>query len=310
MNETLEFLEKLNWFLEPISDLVVFMFTTSTGLMLLLAILLLSTIFSVFKALKERKLAYMAARYHSNKIPFLEKLYTIGNTISRMFVKVIGNIPVFLMVFIFLLLVVGLSKGIEGMNKYVDNQEHIKELKSVLKQLDKRYKVAEIKSVNYNKKSDESQLEIKFYDYAKQGFVNKDQNVLIKGNDIYFDALVLNFDYSEIATGNKTNLVLPYRIFSEDVPQEEGIRLSLTDENGVPMIYKRNENDIYGMGSEQYNEHIKELMGYITDKEKARQAGIRSVYGNAVHKKMKKGDVLTIWVEQTGGLVIKKGRDF
>jgi hypothetical protein len=196
------------------------------------------------------------------------------------------------------------------MSEYVENQEKIKELRSVLKQLDQRYKVAEIEVIHYSYLSVESHLKIRFFDYAKQGFVNQDQELKIKGNDIYFDAVVLNFDYSEIASGNKINLVIPYRIFSEDVPQEDGIRLSLTDENGVPLIYKRDEDDIYGMPHDKYNQRIKEIMEYITDKDKAKLAGIRSVYGNAVHKKVRKGDVFTIWVEQTGGLVIKKARDF
>jgi len=310
MNETLEFLEKLNWFLEPIANLVLFLFTTSAGFILLLLILILTTLFSIYNALKQRKLAYMAAKSYSSRIPFFEKLYIVGNVISKITLRIISNLPIFLMVFVFLFLVVGLSRGITGMNEYVENQQKIKELKSILKQLDQRYKVAEIEVVNYSYINDESQLKIRFFDYAKQGFINDDQELTIKGNDIYFDAVVLNFDYSEIATGNKINLVLPYRIFSEDVPQEEGIRLSLADENGIPLIYKRNEDEVYGMAHDRYNKRVEEIMEYITDKDKAREAGIRSVYGNAVHKKVRKGETISIWVEQTGGLVIKKVKDF
>ncbi len=310
MNETLEFLEQLNWFLEPIADLVLYLFTTSTGFILLLLILILTIIFSVYNALKERKLAYMAAKSYSSRIPLLEKLYITGNVVSKIAIKVISNVPVFLMVFLFLFMLVGFSRGISGLNEYVANQEKIKELKSIVKQLDKRYKVAEIKVINYSYITNESQLEIRFFDYAKQGFVNDNQEVTIKGNDIYFDAVVLNFDYSEIAEGNKINLALPYRIFSEEVPQEEGIRLSLTDENGVPLVYKRTEDEVYGMAHEKYDERVKEIMQYITDKDKAREAGIRSIYGNAVHKKVKKGETIAVWVEQTGGLVIKNVKDF
>jgi Na+-transporting methylmalonyl-CoA/oxaloacetate decarboxylase gamma subunit len=310
MNETLEFLEQLNWFLEPIADLVLYLFTTSTGFILLLLILILTIIFSVYNALKERKLAYMAAKSYSSRIPLLEKLYITGNVVSKIAIKVISNVPVFLMVFLFLFMLVGFSRGISGLNEYVANQEKIKELKSIVKQLDKRYKVAEIEVINYSHITDESQLEIRFFDYAKQGFVNDNQEITIKGDDIYFDAVVLNFDYSEIAEGNKINLALPYRIFSEEVPQEEGIRLSLTDENGVPLLYKRTEDEVYGMSHEKYDERVKEIMQYITDKDKAREAGIRSIYGNAVHKKVKKGETIAVWVEQSGGLVIKNVKDF
>lgn len=311
MSETLELLNQLNWFLEPISNLVIFLFTTSKGYFVLLFVLLMVILFSTYNVFRERRLAYMAAQsYGSGRIPFFEKLFLIGRVLSKLFLRIVGNLPVFLMTFIFLLLVVGLSKGIGGMNEYVENQQKIKELKSIVKQLDQRYKVAEIEVLDYNSISNETQLKIRFFDYAKQGFVNQDQELTIKGKDIYFDAVVLNFEYSEIATGANTNLVLPYRIFSDEVPQEEGTPLRLTDENGIPFIFKRNENEVYAMKPERYNERIKEIMEYISDSNKARNAGIRSVYGNAVHKIVRKGETISIWVEQTGGLVIKQASQF
>ena len=205
---------------------------------------------------------------------------------------------------------VGISNGIETMDQFVQNQEKIRELKSLLKQLDQRYKVAEIEVENYDLVTDKTTLSLKFYDYASQGFSNDIQQISIEGNDIYFDAIVLNFEYSEIASGQTTNIVLPYRLFSNKVPQEKGISLNLKDKNGIPLVFKRQDKDIYGMEAEKYTEHVQEIMSYITDEKKARKAGIRSVYGNAVHKRVRKDEKLTIWVEQTGGLVIKKAAQF
>jgi hypothetical protein len=227
-----------------------------------------------------------------------------------MCLRIISNLPVFLAVFVFFVMVVGISKGIDSMGEFVQNQQKIRELQSLLKQLDQRYKVAEIEVVEFNSYKNESELLIKFYDYANQGYSNINQSITIKGRDIYFDAIVLNFEYSEIATGNTKNLVLPYRVFSEEVPQEQGIPLNLTDRNGIPLIFTRNEINIYGMEQTKYTENVKEIMSYITNKEKARLAGIRSVYGNAVHKNIQKGEVFSIWVEQTGGLVIKENKGF
>ncbi len=311
MGETLEFLNKLNWVLKPISSLVIFLFTTETGL-IVLALSFLSIIgISVYNVLKERQLAYSAAKLNdTGKVPVFEKGYLIGRVVGKMILRILTNLPVFLAVFVFLLMVVGFSKGIDSMSEFVQNQQRIRELQSLLKQLDQRYKVAEIEVTDYNMMTNESELIIKFYDYANQGFSNINQSFTVKGSDIYFDAIVLNFEFSEIATGKTKNLVLPYRVFSERVPQEQGIALNLADENGVPLIFKRNEIDIYGMEQTKYTERVKEIMSYITDKDKARKAGIRSVYGNAVHKIVHKGDVLTIWVEQTGGMVIKDARGF
>jgi len=311
MGETLEFLNKLNWILKPISGLVVFLFTTSTGLIILMTSFVFIIGLSAYNALKERSLAHIAAKQDGlARLPFLEKIYLVARAIGKICLRIITNVPIFLAVFVFLLMIVGLSKGIDSMDEFVQNQRKIKELQSLIKQLDQRYKVAEIEIVDYNILSDETNLLIKYYDYASQGYSNNNQSLTIKGNDIYFDAIVLNFEYSEIATGNTKNLVLPYRVFSNKVPQELGVALNLSDKEGIPFIFKRNEIEIYGMEQTRYTENVKEIMGYITNKEKARLAGIRSVYGNAVHKKVNKGDILSIWVEQTGGLVIKEARDF
>ncbi len=312
MNETLEFLNKMNWFLKPFSELILFFFTTKAGIISLLLLLVLFLLFILYNEVKTRRLAYMAIGSYggSGRVPLLEKIYIIGKVLSSVFIKIVTNIPVVLAVVIFMIFVVGISNGIETMDQFVQNQEKIRELKSLLKQLDQRYKVAEIEIKNYDFLTDKTTLNLKFYDYANQGFSNDIQEISIEGNDIYFDAVVLNFEYSEIASGASTNIVLPYRLFSNKVPQEKGISLKLMDENGIPLIFKRKNEDIYGMDSEKYTERVQEIMSYITDEKKARLAGIRSVYGNAVHKRVRKGEKLTIWVEQTGGLVIKKAVQF
>jgi hypothetical protein len=307
MEQTIEFLNKMNWFLKPFANLILFFFTTKIGIISLLILFLIYVLFVLNFEIKTRSLAYRAVGSIGGRgrVPFFEKLFIAGRVLTNMFLKIISNVPVVLSVVIFLIFVVGMSKGIETMDTFVKNQQKIKELKSILKQLNKRYKVAEIDIVDYDRLSDKTKMDIRFYDYALQGFSQDIQHVEIQGNDIYFDAVVLNFEYSEISSGNATNIVLPYRIFSNKVPQGKGIPLNLQDKNGIPLIFKRNENDIYAVDADKYTKRVKEIMSYITDKKKARAAGIRSVYGNAVHKTVRKGDKLIIWVEQTGGLVIK-----
>ncbi|MEN8120774.1 MAG: hypothetical protein ABFS35_10525 [Bacteroidota bacterium] len=312
MNETLEFLNQLNWFLKPFSDLIIFFFTTKTGIISLSVLLVLILFFMLYNELRVRRLAYMAIGSYGGggRIPFFEKIYLVGKVLSGVFFKILTNVPIVLGVVLFLVFVAGLSSGIETMDQFVKNQEKIRELKSLLKQLDQKYKVAELEVKDYDLITDKTTLSLKFYDYADQGFSNEVQDISIEGNDIYFDAVVLNFEYSEISSGQSKNIVLPYRLFSDKVPQENGISLNLKDENGIPLIFKRKDKDIYGMDASKYSERVQEIMSYITDEEKARLAGIRSVYGNAVHKKVRKGEKLTIWVEQTGGLVIKKAALF
>jgi len=308
MDQTLDFLNKMNWFLKPFANLIIFFFTTKVGIISLIVLFVLYILFVVNFEIKTRSLAYRAIGSigGGGRVPFSERIFIAGRVLANLFLKIISNVPIVLSVVIFLIFVVGMSKGIETMDTYVKNQEKIRELKSILKQLDQRYKVAEIDILDYNPMTDQTKMRVSFYDYAQQGFSDKPQDIEIQGNDIYFDAVVLNFEYSEIASGNTQNIVLPYRVFSNKVPQSKGVRLNIQDENGMPLIFKRKESDIYAVEPDKYTERVKEIMSYITDKKKARAAGIRSVYGNAVHKRVRKGDKIVIWVEQTGGLVIKK----
>ncbi len=306
MNDIYLILKEINWFLEPISNFLLFLFTTASGISILIGGFIAFIVFSVINSLRIRQLAHAAAQNNNKaRTPFMEQIYIIADEIVKIFGKIIANLPVLLIVFILLAFLVGMSNGFKSMDDFLANQQKIKELKSVLKQLDKRYKVAEIKALEVNETINTSVLEIRYFDAATGKYTQKPQQIMLKGSDIYFDALVLNFDFSEIEAGSKRNIVLPYRIFSELIPQSEGIPLALTDTSDVPYIFNKAESEVYGMEANKYKEHVQELMSYFTDKEKAQKAGIRSTYGNAVHKKVVQGDILTIWVEQTGGLTIK-----
>ena len=265
----------------------------------------------VFDALKVRRLQYKAAsNYNSGRLPLLEKIYITFKILFENIIKILSQAPVILVVILLLFFTVALSVGLRSVENFVENREKIIELQTTLKQLELRYKVAELHIDSLNYKTKETSLTVKFFDSAAGDLSDNSQSITIKGNDIYFDALVLNFDYSEIAGGEKHNLVIPYRIFSNLVPQSEGILLNLKDKNGIPMIFKRKDDNIYGLPSEKFKDNLKLFAELFTNEKKAREYGVRSAYGNAVHKLVRKGQTITIWVEQTGGLVIKNKRDF
>ena len=311
MNDALELLKNINWFLEPVKDFLLFLFTSKTGFWLLLLAFLAYLIIPAADALKSRRLAYKAAAgFGTGRMSLAEKAYLIAKSFTRSLSKIISNIPVLIISFLLLLFIVAISSGITAVDDYVQNRKKIDELQTVLKQLDQRYKVAEMEILDYNYYSDSTTLELRFYDEALGSLSDKIQEIEIAGNDIYFDAMVLNFDFSHIADQQKRNLVLPYRLFSNKVPQAEGHVLNLTDSSGVPLIFKRKKEEVFGLSPDAYNEHLNQFVEYMNDEEAARKAGIRSSYGNAVHRRVRKGQTLTVWVEQTGGLVIKEKQDF
>ena len=222
--------------------------------------------------------------------------------------RIISNLPVLLCVLVMFLLIVGTSGLFKEFDTYMENEKQIREMRTVLKHLEGRYKVADIKVIDQD--SFETKIRISFYDYADIGTSYATQEVTIKGKDIYFDSIILNFDYSEISQGKAVNIAIPYRIFSDEVSQAEGIELELKDENGIPLLFKRSGEEIYGINEDNYNKRLKEILLFLSDKKAAREAGVRSVYGNAVHKKVYRGETVSIWIEQTGGLVLKQEESF
>ena len=311
MKESYEILQQINWFLEPVTNFILFLFTTKIGLIIILSILLLYLIFTIGNTIRVRKLLH---RGGSGRVvvPFGELLYIVGSEISKLFAKIISNIPVLLGIILFFTAIVGMSASFKTFDNFMKNQQRIKELKIVVRHLDKRYKVAKLEILNIDEINNETTLRVHFFDYEKDDYISETQEISIEGQQIYFMAYVLNFDYSEIETGTKKNIVIPNKIFSELVPSDKGYTLNIKDSIGVPYIFHRAEKDVFGLTIETYNERIKEISSFIEDKDKAREAGIRSFWGNFVHydKKLRKGMKIIIWVEQTGGLVIKEKKEF
>ena len=305
MEQSLELLKQINWFLKPVSDFLLYFVVNPTGRVLLIIGFLIYFVSTYAHSVKMRRLAGRgSSAYGSGFVPFGERIYLFIRDFFRPMLKIIIHFPVVLGVIVALSMLVGISAALQSTQQYFENQQRIEELSTVVKQLDKRYKVAEleIKAVDYV--AGLTTLNISYY---KNGKLQADANqkIEIKGLDIYFDAVVLNFDYSSIARGEKHNLVLPYRVFSERVPAEKGKKLYFLGKDSIPVFFEKETKQIYGVDPEKYTERVKELMRFVKDKDFARKMGVRSFLGTAVHKRVYPGTKYEVWAEQTGGLVLK-----
>ena len=310
MKETIEFMSELNWFLKPVSDFIIWAFATKAGLITMGVLFSLYVIVSLLNALYKREITHKgSSNYSSGYVSGFEKIYIIFSELIKIGLNLIAKVPVLLGVLIFFIALVGISKSFDEVQNFINADKKIKELNSLITQLDKRYKVADLEVVDMlfdiETKEVTSKLKIDFYDYTNTGKTVKTQNITIKGSDIYFNAMVLNFDYSAITNGKKINLTLPYRVFSDEVPMEEGIKLEYLNEKGIPFIYNREADNIYAMPTDSFDIRVNEIMNFISDEKTAKTQGVRSFNGNAVHKRLKKGSKETIWIEQTGGIVMR-----
>jgi len=310
MKETLEFMTELNWFLKPISDFIIWAFTTKTGLIIMGILFALYVIFSVINAIYKREISHKGtSSYGSGHISGFEKIYIVLSQLVNIALGIVAKLPVLLGVLILFFAIVGISKSFDQLNSFMNAEQKMKELNSLINQLNKSYKVADVEVIDmvFDIATSETttKLKIDFYDYENSGKVVSSQNITMKGNDFYFDALVLNFEYSAITQGRKVNLTLPYRIFSNEVPMEQAVMLEYSDKNGVPYIFNRSASEIYAMPTDSFDVRLKEILSFAKDDKKAKEQGVRSFSGNAVHKRLFKGAQETIWIEQTGGIVMR-----
>jgi hypothetical protein len=311
MEQSQDLIKQINWFLKPVSDFIVYLFTTKSGYVLMLIFLILYLIFTISNSLRVRRLNHQAISINY-RVPFLEKLYIIFSELVKAFMGIFSKLPVLIGMFLILFAIVGLSTAFSTIDEFVENQKRIKELKAVVKNLDKSYIVAKLEITEVDLVNNMTSLNISYYDYALDDYMKDVQSIKIKGKDIYFLTYVMNFEYSEIESGEKINLVVPYKVFSEVVPKDEGILLQNVDSAGVPYVYYRDNDEIYGIDSLGYYNRLKELADYMNHPDKAREDGVRSFYAAAPHyiNTIKKGMKFVIWVEQTGGLVLKEERLF
>lgn len=302
-----DLLHKINSILKPIAQLIIFLFTTKIGILILLSLLILWFYSKIYNKLRDRKLLNESAS-GEHGISLKEFLSIIFEELSNFAAYLIANFTTLLIVLVVMLSIVGLSSTFSSVEDYLNKRNQIENLKIALKNLETDYKVAKVEVLNVDRIHDSIEINVKFFDYAMNDYMPKEQTLKLPGHNIYFLMLLVNFKYSLIENGEKVNIALPYEIFTEKQTQEQGVRLQYADSLGIPFIFHRDSSEVYGIGYEQYNSTIAEIAGFLSDPKKAKKAGVVSYYDAAPHyvRTLRKGQTFEIWVQQTRGLVIKQ----
>jgi hypothetical protein len=289
-----------------ISDAAVFLFTTSAGIAALAAALMLGAVLKLWSALSSGRLMAEAAGEsfgagHAIGIALRE--------LGGMGLKAAGALPILIGIAAVLATLVGISDAARKMDEYVEGRMRVAELTATVRNLDRRYKAIEVRVDDLA--DGRIKATLAFFDRLGAAEPARTQAVDLAGKELYLDAIVCNFDYSEIAAGRAVNLAIPYKVFSDQVPEAEGVALSILDDTGIPLMYRREPGELYGIANDAFVSRRGELMGLLRSDQAARGAGIaRSLYGSAAHKAVRKGESFAVWVEQTGGLTIKEPSAF
>ncbi len=288
------------------ADAVRFLFTTKPGIFAVFILAVGFFLFRVWSAARARALACEAA---DAKMSVGEALAILGKELYDMVLGVVAGLPAVVAVVAISGTVFAVSDSLKSIDEMRLNAARISELSTVVRNLEKRQKVADVLITSVD--GEATDMRLSYFDASSAEKSVSEQSVSVAGTDIYFDAIVCNFDYAEIASGRKVNLAIPYRVFSDKTAQENGVVLGVRDSKGIPYMYIREAGNIYGIAPEAFNSRLSELIAILNDDGRARREGIvRSVYGSAVHRRVKAGDRFSIWVEQSGGIVIKNAREF
>lgn len=218
----------------------------------------------------------------------------------------------FVSIVILVILYVITGVGVQ-VDAYLSQMHKLDELQTVYKNINQDYLLADITVTDIRNTSNKSvlTLNVSYYSYGDRKNAVFSEKVFIEGSAVYIDCNQYNFEYSQISTGENKNLALPYRIFSNTVAASDGVILNAYDSEGIPYIFERTENNIWGIDTETYTDRVAELVAIMNNSNKSQKEGIlRSSSGSALHFLAEKDKTYRIYASQSGGLTLSKKSDW
>ena len=273
----------------------------------LLPVLIVLVLLLLLYAIKDSSDARMLAVINNGgrKLRRNENAFLFFSSLEKGFIKICAKLPRIVVIVAVLVCVNSLLLTGGTLKKIFQANERIKELQTIVKNLSRSETVAKVTMQNV-RTIPGRKTPVKLYTVeilSAAGETVSTQQIELEGADFVIDCININFDYSEIASGEKSNLAYPYRVYSELLPAAEGIPLEcMFNDDGVPFIFCLEQNDIYGIKEDAFYARLVELMNVIKDDDLSREMGIRITIGNAPRLRMNVGDVYYIDVEQTGGI--------
>ncbi len=234
---------------------------------------------------------YKAKRVYNSNVSLTELFFI---SFLEAFAYIVRKVPAIVMAFLLIMISGSLIKLVSEVTGYIETEKKIRELTCVVKNLQRTETVACISLYEKNGEKTSYILEV----FAPDQQQSTKQIVEMKGEEFWIDCMVVNFDYSQIASGNRCTISYPYRIWSEKISPRNAYVL-----NAVPYIYQYGD-DVYGIDSVTYSERLKELFEVIRDEEQSKLMGIRSVNGNALHFEVQDGKRYFIKALGTGGITV------
>lgn len=143
---------------------------------------------------------------------------------------------------------------------------------------------------------------LKFLEYGADGSAMAPKVFTVPGVEVYFDALVMQFQADRVKEGKAKSLYLFRRVFTDKTRPDMGCKIfEFDDSPDVPQNYAKAELPI-----EPQREVWERFQKCIADKAYAEALGVRTVFGQATYKTLRKNHLYVLTIQDNGGLIIEE----
>ncbi len=210
--------------------------------------------------------------------------------------KTISSLSKFTSIIIIAFSLLFLLSIVDGIGSYVEEIKEINKLKTYIKNLSTERKITDFKILS----TDNNYITVQITNYSVDGLEASKNIYQIEGTEIYLDFLVLNFEYKIIESNQSNNIAIINKLYSDYVPYDNGIDLF---EKEILQFKKSDPVGLTNKDFSSFNNYIEQI---ILDKNFAKKEGVRSYHGSSLHVNASTGDEYRVYIQNTGGLTLKK----
>ena len=140
---------------------------------------------------------------------------------------------------------------------------------------------------------------LKFMEYGADGNPMEPKVFTVPGSEVYFDALGMQFTAEQVKAGKTKSLYLFRRVFTDETRPDMGARIFEVDDD-VPGNYESAE-----VPADTQRQVWARFQRWIADEEYAKSQGVRTIFGQATYRALRKGRMYRLTIQDNGGLIIE-----